>query len=1036
MRKTKRRMLAITSALAFCVACLVGISVAIAAGGGRDLSPTRTAEPLLAEYPIGATVEIPPLEIDGKKATATVLTPSQKYYICDSLTLDEEGQYTVVYKYADGSAVRSREQTFLAYSKLYETQAAVSSATFGQYAYGDYTIEREAVLASIAAKDRLTFKPIVDLNALNGDTFLEFFVTPEAIGTEDVQKIMVVLTDIYDPDNFVTIAVKKAEAGDGVAAWAELNSYITGNAVGQVPSGLESGAGRTGITIDGNEYALRKGDVFGANIVFALPANPKYSVTDPAADPQYVGSQTLRLKMYEDGKIYANDKLVTALKNTDIYERDPWSGFTTGEVALSVYGEGYNASALNLAITKMGDCAAEGLRVNRFTDNVAPDIRIEWNGADGDNLPEAVVGRPYRVWNASAYDRYSKDVAVKTQVYYAYNTADEYRVDVADGAFTPQTEGAYTLVYKSKDVYGNLATQTFEIHAAADSAPILTATVDTLAAADSGRAYDVPVPTFCDARGAVRWSAVATLRRNPEVRYEIDGENPVFTPEYAGEYDFVYRFSDHIVAGTLEKTLTVNVSDRPVIFGDAVLPKYIVAGCKYALPRLTGKRYSQNDWVACEPEILVVEDGGAARKCNGNLVTYAERNVQIIYRIDVDGEKAERVFDPIPVIDVGYNGNYKIDSYFYGEGFETDAQPTKIRFTAKYAEGTAAAKQFINPLYVYDFQLRLAAGGNGFGRINILLEDSADSSVQVLFSYILQNNKVYFSINDATPTLLSGAEFGNLNAPLSFSYDNVARIAMPTGVASEYRNIAQDLNGKRFDGFKSMFAYMTLEVADITNKNNAAIDILSINGQRTTSIPIDQTKPKISAVAASGDRPCGTEYTVGRVYAGDVLDPAVTCKMRITAPDGRYVVSNDGVVLQNVAPDRDYTITLSQFGRYVVGYTATDIYGNELVYEYVLSSADVTPPTVEIVAPTVYGNVGKAVPVAEIRIADNKDGEIGDFTVYVSVTAPDMQTYTLGKNDDRLKSFVLKAQGEYTVTYTVFDSSGNMTQQSYRVTAV
>lgn len=987
------------------------------------------------KYVIGQKVSIPKESLSNEKgyyeATAFIIAPSGNVYRKEEIELGEEGLYTVLYRALDAEGgLLEKEYTFLSCARKFSVNTSVSSVKTGFYSYGDYKIDRKAVLASVVSKDVFSFRPIIDLNALKEESFLEFFVTPENIGTEDVQKIVVTLTDIYNAGNFVTIEIKKGEAGNQGAAWAELNSYITGNGTGQIPTGLEKD--RSGIVVDGAEYLLHKGDVWGANVKFALPGNPKYvSAANPNNYPEYVGTQTLSLSMKPDsGRIYANGQLVTVLTNEEIYGKDVWSGFTSGEVYLSIEGVGYNASALNLAITKLGGVATleGGFDENVFVDEEAPVISFE----SENNLPNAIVGEPYALADARADDKYDGAVSVKKEVYFSYGTEEQVRVNIEKGAFVPFREGKYTVKYIAKDRYKNRTELTLAIYADGEEDERLTATVEDLPNGLSGKKYSLTVPKFENARGDVVWSA-EIAHKDKNVVYKVNGQELNFLPEYAGRYEVTYYYKDYIFSGEIKKELVVETSSNPVIFGKAVLPKYMICGCVYDLPEMYGRIYSSTDPMDAVAEIYVKEDGETEKKINRTFVTYAKEKVQFVYRITNGGNSSEFVTEEIPVIEAGYNGIYKIEKYFFGDDLDSEMTTDRIRFSAKSGLQSAET-EFINPLQTFDFSVRFAAAGTGFSKISFFLTDISDESIVLKFSYIKRYGAVYFNVNDGEEFLLKNVLFDNFTSPLYLKYENELKAVYPTGVSSLFSRVETDMYGNKFNGFSGAKAYMRIALENIDYPERAKLDVININSQKISNIYMDNVKPQISAKTASGERPYGTVFSVEPVYFGDVLDPSAKCMVSVKAPDGNYVTDDNGVLLspgQNCSIIRRFKLT--QFGAYTVSYVAYDNAENELTFDYVVWSVDVTKPTIKIVSPEIFGKVGKAVSVASIDISDNYTDKLEDFKIYVCVVAPDMQSYSLMKNGVMTKSFTPKSAGTYIIKYLVFDANNNMATASYEI---
>src|SRR5699024_800361 len=74
-----------------------------------------------------------------------------------------------------------------------------------------------------------------------------------------------------------------------------------------------------------------------------------------------------------------------------------------------------------------------------------------------ENVLEGLVGYEYPVFAASAEDPYGSKTTLTTQVYFGYGSELCYNVNIRNGAFTPQYEGIYTIVYTAENEYGAAA---------------------------------------------------------------------------------------------------------------------------------------------------------------------------------------------------------------------------------------------------------------------------------------------------------------------------------------------------------------------------------------------------------------------------------------------------------------------------------------------------------------------------------------------------------------------------------------------------
>ena len=159
--------------------------------------------------------------------------------------------------------------------------------------------------------------------------------------------------------------------------------------------------------------------------------------------------------------------------------------------------------------------------------------------------------------------------------------------------------------------------------------------------------------------------------------------------------------------------------------------------------------------------------------------------------------------------------------------------------------------------------------------------------------------------------------------------------------------------------------------------------------------------------------------------AGDVLDPEVTFSVSVTDPAGKAVTSSDGILLENVSPDREYVFTAEEYGQYQINYTAEDTFNAKpYTFGYAVTVEDREPPAVEF----------KSEFPAEIR-----KGEvivIPDFTVSDNVTAAEnlvVNKYILTSGgvlvplSSDSNSFRPTKEGVYQIRIVVTDEAGNVT---------
>lgn len=87
-------------------------------------------------------------------------------------------------------------------------------------------------------------------------------------------------------------------------------------------------------------------------------------------------------------------------------------------------------------------------------DKNAPRITVDAKGYDEKHLPTAVVGKPYPIFAASAFDVDDGNVNVSVCAVMIDSKGKEYVFDVTDGGFTPFIDGDYVIRYTARNSSG------------------------------------------------------------------------------------------------------------------------------------------------------------------------------------------------------------------------------------------------------------------------------------------------------------------------------------------------------------------------------------------------------------------------------------------------------------------------------------------------------------------------------------------------------------------------------------------------------
>jgi hypothetical protein len=209
--KTKKRSLlvALTMALLLFVCMTLGIFISDAHAQDNS-APTLVGGEIQEKYILNDFIEIPEAKIayggDTKDAEISVITPSGERVRSAKVKLTEGGEYKAEFKALFGGKAKTIEKSFSVQIPLF---SKTSAKTFWEYGVddSDYQTGREGIKVRLAKGDSLTYNDIIDLKESEGQ-IIDFFLLPQdGIGTKDLKKVTITLTDLYDPSIQLTIII-------------------------------------------------------------------------------------------------------------------------------------------------------------------------------------------------------------------------------------------------------------------------------------------------------------------------------------------------------------------------------------------------------------------------------------------------------------------------------------------------------------------------------------------------------------------------------------------------------------------------------------------------------------------------------------------------------------------------------------------------------------------------------------------------------------------------------------------------------------
>jgi hypothetical protein len=971
------------------------------------------------EYNLGEIISIPDLKIVYKNqqydSTALLYYPGGGVYSVSKAVLNESGLYKLEYStVVSGKRISVIEQ-FNVIKPLFEVTGKKSTAKYGKINEGTEN-EKSGIIANISYGEVFKYNKIINLldNTPNKD-IVNFFVLPQTPGKADVLKVMFRLTDVWNPDNYVTIEIKKYLSD---ADWSLRNVYLTANAKGQDKVGLEENPDGA-FVYNGIKYYKYTNSTWGTSFPFSLAAYPLKSTI---GTPIPAGNRFLELTMDYNSKAFyvknqASTKIISDLDEPSIYG-NIWNGFTTGEVFLSVWAEDYSAASFSIMIT---DIDGHDLTQTSINDEDAPVIDIDFGDYTPDTLPDAVVNEKYKVFDASAYDKSEGAKEVTKRVFFNYYQTNRSQVSIIDNAFTPIREGDYVIEYTATDNSGNTSIEIVEITAIFPDDVLSISINDKAVSGTAGKTVSVASSyNLYNNVGNTSLKITATLNRDTKIVYNIDPLTLSFQPLYAGNYTIKFAYSDYIYSKAETYIVKINVSSEPIFIEEAPLPKYFIKGRKYKLPGLNALNLSGENPVEIASSVQVVEDSAN----QGNVVDgiYTAGNATsatVTYRATINNNSISKVYT-IPVIDTG-GSNLNITKYFYATKGNPVLSANKDYVIYRATEDSSI--DFINVLQAYSFYMSFGVNPDqrNFDSVIIYLTDSVDPSARIKVEYsYFSGTSTWVSVNDGAPSAITPS-FATNNNQFSINYNN--KVAELSPAAGKSVKIEKTMYGADFSGFKSGNVFLEIELKGV--KGASEINLFKLNNQSLNNMSRDIMEPELFVESITGNYSIGDTILLKAGYAADVLDTYLTYTFIVKSGDD-FVEADDGTLLDGTQnPYIDYSITFDKLGTLILTYNAKDSANQVAEYTYTIKCIDSTAPEIQLKDIKDKGKLNSDIEVAKATVTDNVTENI---VAGITVKGPDARMVRLTG-----KTFYADLVGVYTVYYSAYDQAGNMALVSYEV---
>lgn len=971
-----------------------------------------------ATYKVSVTDDIPALNLDAelpttlnmgedlyipnatylskgtvKQAEVSVKFPDGSVYANKRISTSMGGIYTIVYTATYDEVIYKTE-----YEVIVLDEAATFISDTGKVTHSARSRMYGAVTGiglKGATSDIYQYSKIIDLSNSTKDDILVTIYPSADWGTWNPNLPDVILTDAHDPTNVVKI--------DMNFGWHVYLNYCFISAPDQTPKS----------TLNGEMWTSS----WGAQVYWPGTTSTYSDVAprDCAVSVQY-DAETKSVYL---GGVFAIDL------DAD-YQEVAWKGWTTGEVYLSI------TSCSEVVVTEVYN---NKFSEEYYKDSLQPFVKMDLQGYSESELPNAIVGKPYKLFGCAAVDNWDDNITVSTKVFFNYGTERYSEISIKDGMFTPQKAGDYALEYIARDRFGNEYKKVLIVTAINEENVIpvrFSLTENPVANGIMGVGIQLPkITSKMGGSGTLNEKLVMYTPYGNIIEMEED----FFIPDEVGYYTLEYTVSDYIGNGTpneytITKTINVQPLDKPILY-DNLLPQYILSGATLQLPAIQAIDYfTDNRGVTPEVSItatingeqLVIQDGKVVPKITTNtedmIVTYAATNS--------NGTITKNYV--VKVINPQKQAGFMTEYFQVTNGLTVEKSINRSNYILQTVH-SGAKLQFINPVLASEFLISMSVGDLEFAnvdKITVRLYDYADMNISARFDIIKNventagNSKSYISINGGKLTEISG-NFYSVDSAFGFQYKQATKSvqALSGGIVGY---VDKTESGKDFNGFTSGKVWVEIEFGTVYDEGILLI-MRSLNNQTLSGATVDSIIPEfVTTKAISLIAEVGSEYIVPSVLAQDVLANSCNATVSIEKVGG-------ATIIQNQSAETEVRTTFNENGRYRITYTITESNGQKLYRSYMITIIEHEAPTI-----TVNGTIPKKVSVGETMILEGAtvtDNADDAPTLKIFVYNPDGEFSEIvidsNKTSETYGKYVYNPQlvGIYTLRYYAYDGCSN-----------
>ena len=950
-------------------------------------------KPFEDTYVLGETINVPTRTIGTSTSEAVVIYPDGSSVSSTSVKLSMPGKYTVEYRDVNGKTDDKNRYSFTVPYPTYTLGAKKDTATYTSFEMEGRT--KEGLHVKLETGSKFTCNQVIDLTQIYEDEpLISLYITPAVYKQLDCSLFYIDVADAEDASNYFTIQIRKSAYHEGARAYVGAKAHnqdaywgaYTGDKNGKLESGIHGFITNAGF--NGVEFGLDSAEL-------------RFSYDND--------TQTL----YMDNNYLKGGNYLIDFNNSSCF-KNGWSGFASGKVRISAYASSYAKDSMSFLVTSIAqvDLTQENLSLTEPTG-----LDIDFGEYSETELPHGVVGKPYRIFDATPWSMYTQervDVTVKT----SYGSDHQLNVSVQDGCFEPQRAVTHTIVYTVTDGFGQKKEYTVPVTVDEDYPPITFEVDAAQVSAELGVWVDLPkIENKTGGNGKLR-EEIVLKNTDTGKTVVIEGESYRFVER--GEYVLLYTVKDY---NECFKTVEIPVElatevQGPVFEEVPVLTKTYIKGAKYAVPMIMADDFSTGSLKKINASVKVLADGTTELPVTDGYFVADGAQITLRYTATDGAGKVGTKDYTVSVTDVNFTEKVDTTKYFQSEGGEAIIGENEEDLYLKATEQNAYFT-FIRELYGDAFSLvfNMESDKTEYGKLYVRIWDKLNEDKEIVVSIINEDGVAFVSVNGAKAVKTNYKFGGDVSK---------GRVELREGnmmfICNEYIPVTTYANGEAFDGFEN-YVYFTVGLEDCVG--NAQLHIDAVCGQ-TMSIGATDLEPTLifPDTRCVGEKDYGTTLVIEPVKALDVLDPYAVVTFSVFLPSGAPATALDGTLLQNVPMDKTYQIQINAYGIYRFKYFAKATRGRDGDRSENVRCLDKVAPEISVSTKEITGKVGEALSIPECSVSDNKsDGLAMAENTYIQIITPDQIFITY----NAAKGYIPEKAGVYTIRYYVFDEEFNAT---------